>query len=243
MNVLELFQKICSAVQYAHQHLVIHRDLKPSNILVTADGAPKLLDFGISKLVSPDGDALQTQTEFRALTPGYASPEQVRGEPVSTASDVYSLGVVLYELLTGGRPYDTDSKNFGEIIRAICEQEPVRPSAAANENAKAELQNPKSKIQNPKLLRGDLDNIILTALRKEPERRYASVEDLSEDISRYLGGMPVRARPNTFFYRAAKFYSRNKTASVVGLFLALSLILGIIATSWQAIVARARSAR
>lgn len=129
---LELFQKICSAVQYAHQHLVIHRDLKPSNIMVTEDGSPKLLDFGISKLVSQEGDALQTQTEFRALTPGYASPEQVKGDMISTSSDVYSLGVILYELLTGKRPYNTDSKNFSEIVRAICEDEPVRPSLATN---------------------------------------------------------------------------------------------------------------
>ncbi|HRH42593.1 MAG TPA: serine/threonine-protein kinase [Pyrinomonadaceae bacterium] len=129
---LELFQKICSAVQYAHQHLVIHRDLKPSNIMVTEDGSPKLLDFGISKLVTPENDALQTQTEFRALTPGYASPEQVKGDTISTSSDVYSLGVILYELLTGKRPYNTDSKNFSEIIRAICEDEPVRPSLATN---------------------------------------------------------------------------------------------------------------
>ena len=127
---LELFQKICSAVQYAHQHLVIHRDLKPSNILVTADGSPKLLDFGISKLVSPEGDTLQTQTEFRALTPKYASPEQVTGDNISTSSDVYSLGVILYELLTGNAPYDTDLKSFSEIIKAICEAKPIRPSLA-----------------------------------------------------------------------------------------------------------------
>jgi len=129
---LELFQKICSAVQYAHQHLVIHRDLKPSNIMVTEDGSPKLLDFGISKLVSVEGDTQQTQTEFRALTPGYASPEQVKGDTISTATDVYSLGIILYELLTGKRPYNTDSTNFSEIIRAICEEEPVRPSLATN---------------------------------------------------------------------------------------------------------------
>jgi eukaryotic-like serine/threonine-protein kinase len=125
---LGIFQNICSAVQYAHQHLVIHRDLKPSNILVTEDGSPKLLDFGISKLVSPDDDAQQTQTEFRAMTPAYASPEQIRGEPISTASDIYSLGVILYELLTGKRPYDTDSKNFSQIIKMITDDEPTRPS-------------------------------------------------------------------------------------------------------------------
>lgn len=129
---LELFQNICSAVQYAHQHLVIHRDLKPSNILVTEDGSPKLLDFGISKLLLQEGDALQTQTEFRALTPGYASPEQVKGDIISTSTDVYSLGVILYELLTGKLPYNTNSKNFSEIVKAICEAEPVRPSLAVD---------------------------------------------------------------------------------------------------------------
>ncbi len=129
---LQLFQKICSAVQYAHQHLVIHRDLKPNNIMVTEDGSPKLLDFGISKLVSLEGDTQQTQTEFRALTPGYASPEQVKGDTISTSTDVYSLGVILYELLTGKRPYNTESSNFSAIIKAICEEEPVRPSLVAN---------------------------------------------------------------------------------------------------------------
>lgn len=125
---LEIFQDICSAVQYAHQHLVIHRDLKPSNIMVTHDGTPKLLDFGISKLVSADEDENQTQTEFRALTPAYASPEQIKGEPISTSSDIYSLGVILYELLTGKRPFDTDTKNFSQVIKMITEDEPKRPS-------------------------------------------------------------------------------------------------------------------
>ncbi len=127
---LDLFQKICAAVQYAHQHLVIHRDLKPSNILVVEDGTPRLLDFGISKLILPGDDATETQTEFRALTPSYASPEQIRGDNISSASDIYSLGVILYELLTGKKPYNTDLKNFGDIIQVVCEADPIRPSDA-----------------------------------------------------------------------------------------------------------------
>lgn len=253
---LEIFQKICSAVQYAHQHLVIHRDLKPSNILALEHGELKLLDFGISKLVSPESDAMRTQTEFRALTPGYASPEQVRGEDVSITTDVYSLGVILYELLTGKRPYNTDSKNFSEIVRAICEVEPMQPSdAITRQIVGAQKEGVKggkegrgniivaSRVAMPaprvsaSQLKGDLDNIILTALRKEPNRRYRSAQDLSDDISNYLNGLPVRARPNTFFYRASKFYARNKTASIVGAFFILSLVAGIITTTWQSVVA------
>ncbi|MEP6900191.1 MAG: serine/threonine-protein kinase, partial [Actinomycetota bacterium] len=253
---LVLFQKICSAVQYAHQHLVIHRDLKPSNILVTNSGEPKLLDFGISKLINTEADATQTQTDFRAFTPDYASPEQIRGDRVSTATDIYSLGVILYELLTDARPFKSDSKNIGEIAQAICENEPTKPSDVATrqhgntaedqirptktQKSKTEEKKEirKTQIAKRKSLKGDLDNIILTALRKEPNRRYASVKDFSEDIGNYLNGMPVKARPNTFFYRSEKFIKRNRAASVVATLLVLSLIGGIITTAWQARIAR-----
>jgi len=153
---LLLFQKVCAAVAYAHRHLVVHRDIKPSNVLVTPDGEPKLLDFGLARVLQPDlsdGDGDRTATALRFLTPDYASPEQVRGERISTSSDIYSLGVVLYELLVGKRPYRTTGAGVGEIARAVCEQDPPRPGTIVP------------------ALRGDCDNIVMTALRKEPERR------------------------------------------------------------------------
>jgi tetratricopeptide (TPR) repeat protein len=223
---LELFREVCGAVQYAHQNLVVHRDIKPGNILVTRDGTPKLLDFGIAKLLRADGDVRSppgTVTQFRALTLDYASPEQVQGQPITTASDVYSLGVLLYELLTGQRPHA--AKTPEELVRAISEAEPPRPSTVVPE------------------LRGDLDNILMMALRKEPSRRYASVEQFSEDVRRYLTSLPVIARQDTLRYRATKFVGRHRLGVVASALLTASLVGGMVATSRQARIARAERAR
>ena len=225
---LQLFAKVCAAVTYAHQHLVIHRDLKPSNILVTRDGEPKLLDFGIAKLLRT-GDEMLTETvpALRVMTPEYASPEQVKGEKITTASDVYSLGVLLYQLLTGQRPYRLKTRAPEEIARAITDQEPERPSTAV-------IADQKSGIRNPKFLRGDLDNIVLMAMRKEPARRYISVGQFAEDIQRHLAGLPVVARKDTFGYRAGKFARRHKVGVAAAALVLLTLVSGIIATLWQA---------
>jgi tetratricopeptide (TPR) repeat protein len=217
---LELFRTVCSAVQFAHQNLVVHRDLKPSNILVTADGTPKLLDFGIAKLLEPDAEA--TMTSVRLMTPECASPEQVRGQPITTASDIYSLGVLLYHLLTDEQPYQFTTRTSEEIARVVCEEEPKKPS-----------------LIRP--LPEDLDTIVLKAMHKEPGRRYLSAEQLSEDIRRYLEGMPVSARRDTFGYRARKFVGRHKTASIAAALTALSLVGGMAATLWEARLARQQS--
>ena len=234
---LKLFREVCSAVGYAHRHAVIHRDIKLSNILVTADGTPKLLDFGVAKILQPGsgGDLSITLTGQRLMTPEFASPEQVRGEPVTTATDIYSLGMVLYLLLTGEKPYRLKARTAEEISRAVLEQEPVRPSTVV-----ARAENPKPAIANPKLLRGDLDNIVLMALRKEAERRYQSVEQFSEDIRRHLDELPVLAGKDTFGYRTAKFVRRNSVATAAAALVLLSLLGGIVATIWQAQRAKAQ---
>jgi len=259
---LDIFLKICSAVTYAHQNLIIHRDLKPSNIIVTGDGTPKLLDFGIAKLTAPNSSQTlgAAQTTFRVMTPEYASPEQVNGQVVTTASDIYSLGVVLYELLTGTRPFRIRTNSAEEISRIITDTAPTRPSDSLRkgeeeQSRKADVENRRrgefearnfaSKISpaphlpfSSSTLRGDLDNIILMAMRKEPERRYSSVEQFAEDIRRYLNGLPVIAREDSFSYRAEKFVKRNKAGVAAGLGIALSLVGGLIATSRQAKIAK-----
>jgi len=232
---LELFRKVCAAVTYAHQNLVIHRDLKPSNILVTSEGEPKLLDFGIAKLLGAEEDLpAQTIAGQQIMTPEYASPEQVKGEKITTASDVYSLGVLLYELLTGQRPYRLKTRTTQEISRAIAEQEPDRPSTAMTRGDHSQ-----SSLLNPRSLRGDLDNVVLMAMRKEPGRRYASVAQFSEDIRRHFERLPVIARKDTVVYRAGKFIRRNKLGVVAAALVFLTLIAGILATAQQAKIAQA----
>ncbi|WP_157994335.1 serine/threonine-protein kinase [Peristeroidobacter agariperforans] len=224
---LRLFHTLCDAVHYVHRHLMVHGDLKCSNVLVNEDGVVKLLDFGIARLLDPtDGYAHAHTTRTVALTPESASPEQIRGEPLTTASDVYALGVLLYRLLTGEPVYRPLSHAYYDVARLICERTPRRPSIVVQEVANA----PATTAQ----LRGDLDTIILKALEKDPERRYASVEQLSQDIAWHLSGFPVLAAPDSVRYRLRKFVGRNRTLAAAAVMLTLSLIAGIVATAWQA---------
>lgn len=255
---LKLFCTMCSAVQYAHQHLIVHRDIKPGNILVTADGLPKLVDFGIAKLLDSEDSASPahaTATAMPLMTPEYASPEQISGGAVTTATDVYSLGVVLYELLSGRHPYRFKSQLPHELAQAICYNDPSRPSAAISRFDEFKNRDLVSSKQTPegmavdderklrRRLRGDLDNIVLMAMRKEPQRRYASVEQFSEDVRRHLEGLPVRARTDAFGYRAGKFIRRQKLAFAAATLIAITLLVGIITTTWEARVARVERAR
>jgi serine/threonine protein kinase/formylglycine-generating enzyme required for sulfatase activity len=237
---LRLFVKVCGAVQHAHQHLVVHRDLKPGNIFVNASGDPKLLDFGLAKVLSDDDDLLVTQTGAHALTPAYASPEQVRGENVTTASDVYSLGVVLYELLTGQLPYKVDTTSISELARRICELAPPPPSEAvgAGDPARAGARAPELARRR---LRGDLDTIVLKALHKDPKRRYASAGHLAEDIGRHLAGWPVLAQSDSLLYRSRKFVGRHRALAIASALGLTALVAGLVVSSRLWLVAHERA--
>lgn len=271
---LDLFRQVCVAVNYAHRNLIVHRDLKPSNILVTNDGIPKLLDFGISKILSAEIEQIDSATVTRlgAMTPSYASPEQLQRKSVTTATDIYSLGVILYELLCGHRPFEEKEDNLKDIFQAVLETDPPLPSSKLDKiseklktfsekeinlpdsideiptitldsnnktkSAKPILTKPELLFLTSNNLRGDLDNIVLKALRKEPERRYSSAENLAEDIHRHQRGLPVSARPNTFSYRLEKYVKRNRFAVIAGSLFLLAFIGGVATTIWQARIAQ-----
>lgn len=226
--VLRLFLQVCAAVAHAHQNLVVHRDLKPGNILVDGSGTPKLLDFGICKLLLHEPAEGETVTGAAMMTPDYASPEQVRGDPITVASDIYSLGAVLYELLTGTRPHVIEKYSPQMLERAICEQEVRRPSTQVNDRTRA------------RQLAGDLDTIIGRAMQKEPGRRYPSVEQFANDIRRHLENRPITARPDTVAYRARKFVQRNRGMLAAALAVALALGVGIVVSAHEAWLARQR---
>ena len=275
---LDLFRIVCSAVDFAHRNLIVHRDLKPSNVLVSENGTPKLLDFGISKILSEEFEQVNsaTVTKLGVMTPGYASPEQLQSKSVTTATDIYSLGIILFELLSGHRPFESKEADLQQIFQAVLENEPPLPSAMIETvsktlkqitEAKTELKPAENKDLNTKLnkldretgqnrlqytisadanfnsqsLRGDLDNIVLKAIRKEPERRYSSAENFSEDIKKYLRGLPVSARQNTFSYRAEKFVKRNRASVFAGLLIFIAVLGGIAATLWQSRIAQIES--
>lgn len=232
---LQYFRAVCAAVQYAHQNLIVHRDLKPGNIFVTATGVT-LLDFGIAKLLSADYDIGHTQNVQRFFTPEYASPEQILGLPITTSSDIYSLGVLLYKLLTGQRPYTFTTASARDLEQAILDTEPTTPSSVvrkADMEVTANRSTTATKLANA--LSGDLDTIVLKALQKDPRRRYASAQQFDEDVRRFLDGRPVIARKDSFGYRMSKFVRRNRAAVAAFVMVNLAIIGGIGGVIWQGI--------
>jgi serine/threonine protein kinase len=246
-EMLQVFLEVCDAVEAAHRALVVHRDLKPSNVLLTAGGGIKLLDFGIAKLLDPDDPGANATREWeRLLTPAYAAPEQILGEPVTTATDVYSLGVMLYELLTGRLPHDRRVSSAARLVEEVTSEIVERPSTAVRREpavATDETFSAGERVRRSRRLRGDLDWIVLRALAREPERRYPGAAALAADLRRHLARQPVEARPDSTLYRAGRFARRHRAAVAAGILVAISLLVGLGAALWQAREAQAHALR
>jgi eukaryotic-like serine/threonine-protein kinase len=221
---------VCAAVEHAHRHLIIHKDINAANILVTADGTPKLLDFGIGRLLDPDtGLEFSAHTTVRVMTPESASPEQLADKPLTIAADVYALGVLLYRLLTESSPYRAVPRDDADLVRVVCDEVPPPPGSL--------------RLATGSRIPRDLDTIVMKGLRKEPERRYGSVDQLSEDIRRFLDGRPVHASPDTFRYRAGKFIQRHAVAVPAVAAVAAAIAIGVGTTLWQARIAERERTR